>query len=121
MKGLEMKRKAIELRNLQDTDYEVYKTMFSDRAEFHGIKYDFMFENTWKKMMGETMKVWAIIDSTTKQVYGFCQLDKYNSPAPEIGVDILDGFKNKGFGQQKARFTLDLYKICTRNTYTSNL
>jgi RimJ/RimL family protein N-acetyltransferase len=105
----------IKLRSLRESDYEIYKIMFTDRANYQGIKYDFIFENTWKKMMGETMQVWAITNPATEQIYGFCQLDNYNSSTPEIGVDILDDFKNMGFGQaciemminhckQKARF-----------------
>ena len=102
-----MKNSEIKLRNLQESDCEIYKIMFSDRANFNGIKYDFIFENTWEKMMGETMQVWTIINPITEQIYGFCQLDNYNSSTPEIGVDILDEYKNMGFGQACIEMMID--------------
>lgn len=87
----------IGIRGIAENDRDTYYKMAKARSLMKGI-YDEIFESVWKEIITGGLVMFVAVEKETNMVCGFCQLDRQNPFAPEIGIDIIDEFMDKGYG-----------------------
>ncbi|WP_276951671.1 GNAT family N-acetyltransferase [Enterocloster lavalensis] len=99
--------KQVYIRKLSEKDYSVYREVNYSRSLFKMIFDDNLMQGIWKIANAEDILVCTIIEKTGKEICGFCQLDKIDTPTPYIGIDMRDGYMGKGYAQEAARLLID--------------
>ncbi len=101
--------KQVYIRKLSEEDYSVYRKVNYSRSLFKKVFDDNLMQGIWKMAMAnaDDILVFAIIEKAGKEVYGFCQLDKIDTPTPYIGIDMRDGYMGRGYAQEAVRLLID--------------
>ena len=99
--------KQVYIRKLSEEDYSVYREVSYSRSLFQKIFDDNLMQGIWKMANADDILVCTIIGKVGKEVCGFCQLDKIDTPAPYIGIDMRDGYMGKGYAQEAVRLLID--------------
>lgn len=92
-------RQNIRLRPLAD----------SDRADYIELQKELSFskelynkesivKNTWKDMLSENSRRFAIVDTETKAFCGYCGIKDIRKRIPEIEIELLERYQRKGIG-----------------------
>lgn len=92
-------RQNIRLRPLAD----------SDRADYIELQKELSFskelynkesivKNTWKDMLSENSRRFAIVDTETKAFCGYCGIKDIRKRIPEIEIELLGRYQRKGIG-----------------------
>lgn len=105
----------IMIRRIQESDREVCVNIWSENSIIKGSMEDDRFSQImWEAFAKSTTVAFLIFNPSNDEVYGICQLDYIDSSAPHIGIDILEKFRNKGYGYQAIKQLLDEAKnLCT--------
>lgn len=90
-----------------EIDYSVYREVNYSRPLFQNVFDDNLMQGIWKMANAEDILVCTIIEKIGKEICGFCQLDKIDTPTPYIGIDMRDGYMGKGYVQEAVRLLID--------------
>lgn len=81
----------------------------SDRADYIELQKELSFskelynkepivKNTWKDMLSENSRRFAIVDTKTKAFCGYCGIKDIRKRIPEIEIELLERYQRKGIG-----------------------
>ena len=99
--------KQVYIRKLSEEDYSVYREVSYSRSLFQKIFDDNLMQGIWKMANADDILVCTIIGKVGKEICGFCQLDKIDTPTPYVGIDMRDGYMGKGHAQEAASLLID--------------
>ena len=105
-----MSLEKVTIRQLSEEDYSVYYELNYSRLLFQKVFDDEFMARIWESANAEDMLVCTILENTTNEICGFCQLRNVDTPTPELGVDIRDGFMEKGYAQAAIRLLMSYAK-----------
>lgn len=60
----------------------------------------------WKEVNATNGFPCAIIEKSTEETSGFCQLKDIDTSAPEVGIDMRDDYMGKGYAQEAVRLLM---------------
>lgn len=64
-------------------------------------------QTIWKEVNAANGFPCAIIEKSTGETCGFCQLKKVDIPISEVGIDMRDDYMGRGYAQEAVRLLLD--------------
>ena len=99
--------KQVYIRKLREEDYLIYREVNYSRSLFQKVFDDNLMQGIWNMANAEDILVCTIIEKAGKEICGFCQLDKIDTPTPYIGIDMRDGYMGKGYAQEATRLLID--------------
>ena len=104
----------ITLRKMEDSDKELFLeinrlmplvTKIENVKEYEDI--------LWEGYRKPTTSAYFILDNHTHTVLGICQLDHIDTKTPHIGIDILEKYRQQGYGYEAVRlFIQNVHLIC---------
>lgn len=68
-------------------------------------------QTIWEEVNAANGFACAIIEKSTGETCGFCQLKNVDISTPEVGIDIRDGYMGKGYAQEAVRLLFDYASI----------
>lgn len=92
---------VIGIRRITDADKDAYYHMGKSRSFMKAV-YDDIFERLWNEFVSEEVIMFTAFEKESNSICGFCQLDMTHPSEPEIGIDMLDGYMDKGYGTRTA-------------------
>lgn len=92
---------VIGIRRITEADKDTYYQMGKARSFMKSL-YDDIFERLWDEFISEEVIMFTAFEKESDSICGFCQLDMAHLSKPEIGIDILDGYMDKGYGTRTA-------------------
>lgn len=100
------------LRAPMETDREDYLKLCVEIFCMPNIYEDEQFkEILWQAVLKENLAVF-IINKTNNEFCGYVVLKNYISDTPEIGIDLLKKYQNKGIGYRMVKLLMETtYKI----------
>ena len=108
-----MEQGILIIRRISEEDYSTYYEMKYSRTI---VRKFFAFESLrviWKKEEEneEYLQIFTIIEKCSNEICGFCQLKHIDTPTPELGIDIIDGFMERGYAQEAIRLLMAYAKL----------
>lgn len=82
---------------ITEKEKETYYQMSKYRSFIKDI-YDEVFKAIWEKFITGIIIMFAVYEKKTNSICAFCQLDMQNPAMPEFGLDVVDGYMDKGYG-----------------------
>ena len=96
----------ISIRKLSEEDYPIYKEVTYAHFSYKNVFTEKFMQTIWKEVNAANGFPCAIIEKSTGETCGFCQLKNVDTPAHEIGVDIRDGYMGKGYAQEAVKLLI---------------
>lgn len=64
-------------------------------------------QTIWKEVNATNGFACAVVEKSTGEICGFCQLKNVDTFTPEVGIDIGDGYMGRGYAQETVRLLMD--------------
>lgn len=98
--------KKVYIRALIEADYSVCKEVYYSHFAYKKIFTEKFMESIWKGLNAKNVFSCTIVEKSTGEIGGFCQLRNIDSHTPELGIDIRDGCMGRGYAQEAARLLI---------------
>lgn len=99
--------KQIYIRKLIEEDYPIYKEVTYAHFAYKNAFTEKFMQVVWKEVTAMNGFACAIIEKSTGEICGFCQLKNVDTYTPEVGIDIRDGYMGRGYAQEAVRLLID--------------
>ena len=97
----------ISIRKLIEEDYPIYREVSYAHFSYKNIFTEKFMQTIWKEVNAVNGFPCAIIEKSTGETCGFCQLKNVDTPTPEVGIDMRDDYMGRGYAQEAVRLLLD--------------
>ncbi|MEY8376302.1 GNAT family N-acetyltransferase [Lachnospiraceae bacterium 56-18] len=98
--------KKVFIRQLIEEDYPIYREVTYAHFAYKNVFTEKFMQVIWKEVNAANGLACAIIEKSTGEICGFCQLKHMDTPAPEVGIDIRDGYMGKGYAQEAVKLLM---------------
>lgn len=98
--------KQVYIRELIEEDYPVCREVNYFHFSYKKVFTEKFMQGIWERMNAANVLGCAIIEKSTREICGFCQLGSIDTPTPEIGIDIRDGYMGKGYAQEAVKMLI---------------
>ncbi len=119
----------VVLRTFRDEDRDAFISLKKDVSDI-GAAYDFMpefAESSWQEALtGSDGNVHVCLEYGSYGCIGYLNLQHPERDIPEIGIDMVKDFRNKGIGYQAVKLLMEHaglivgYKIFEAEIYSDN-
>ena len=99
--------KRVYIRKLTEGDYPIYREVSYAHFSYKNIFTEKFMQTIWKEVNAVNGFPCAIIEKSTVETCGFCQLKNVDTPTPEVGIDMRDDYMGRGYAQEAVRLLLD--------------
>lgn len=99
--------KQVYIRKLVEKDYPTYREVSYAHFSYKNVFTEKFMQTIWKEVNATNGLACAIIEKGTGETCGFCQLKNVDTPRPEVGIDIRDGYMGRGYAQEAVRLLID--------------
>lgn len=89
------------LTRITENEKETYYQMSKSRSFLKGM-YDEVFKTMWEEIITGIIIMFAVYEKKTNSICAFCQFDMQHPTMPEFGLDVVDGYMDKGYGTRAA-------------------
>jgi len=107
----------IAIRKLAEEDYDAFCDLNYSRSLFKAFFNEKFMQRLWKSANAEDILVCTIIEKSSGDICGFCQLEHIDTQTQEIGIDIIDRFMMNGYGQGAVKLLMSYAKQCLNADY----
>lgn len=103
----------ISIRKINETDKETCIRIWQSGTVVKYISEKDKFNQAMWEEYTKPSTLAFLIFNDSNNVCGICQLDHTDTPTPHIGIDILEKYRQKGYGYKSVRLLLEnAYQIC---------
>ena len=99
--------KQVYIRKLIEEDYLTYKEVSYAHFSYKNVFTEKFMQTIWKEVNAANGFPCAIIEKSTGETCGFCQLKNVDTPTPEVGIDMRDDYMGRGYAQEAVRLLID--------------
>lgn len=99
--------KHVYIRKLSEEDYPIYKEVTYSHFYYKNVFTEKFMQGIWDEVNAKNTFGCAIIKKNTNEICGFCQIRNIDTPTPEIGIDIRDGYMGKGYAQEAVKMLIE--------------
>ena len=99
--------KQVYIRKLREEDYPIYRKVSYAHFSYKKVFTEKFMQSIWKEVNAANGLACAIIEKSTGETCGFCQLKNVDISTPEVGIDMRDDYMGRGYAQQAVRLLLD--------------
>lgn len=99
--------KQVYIRKLIEEDYPIYREVTYAHFAYKNVFTEKFMQTIWKEVNAANGLACAIIEKSTGEICGFCQLKNTDTLTPEVGIDIRDGYMGRGYAQEAIRLLID--------------
>lgn len=92
--------KQIFIRELREEDYSIYREVTYSHFFYKNVFTEKFMQGAWERVNAENIFCCAIIEKSTEDICGFCEIKDIDTFTPEIGIDIRDGYMGRGYAQE---------------------
>ena len=97
----------ISIRKLIEEDYPTYREVSYAHFAYKNVFTEKFMLTIWKEVNVANGFPCAIIEKSTGETCGFCQLKNVDTSTPEVGIDMRDDYMGRGYAQEAVRLLLD--------------
>lgn len=97
----------VYIRKLREEDYPIYREVTYTHFSYKNVFTEKFMQTIWKEVNAANGFACAIIEKSTGETCGFCQLKNVDISTPEVGIDMRDDYMGRGYAQQAVRLLLD--------------
>ena len=98
--------KKVFIRQLIEEDYPIYREVTYAHFAYKNVFTEKFMQVIWKDVNAANGLACAIIEKSTGETCGFCQLKNVDTSVHEIGIDIRDGYMGKGYAQEAVKLLI---------------
>lgn len=98
---------GIRLVPLTAADRENFRRMKVSPEQAGTVFDTYIVPVLWKDLMSDDRRVFTVRPASGSDVYGFVQIQNIKSDHPEIGIEISNEYRNKGYGLMACRKLID--------------
>lgn len=99
--------KQVYIRKLIEEDYPTYREISYAHFSYKNVFTEKFMQNIWKEVNAANGLACAIIEKSTEEICGFCQLKNVETSSPEVGIDMRDDYMGRGYAQEAVRLLMD--------------
>ena len=99
--------KQVSIRKLIEEDYPTYREVSYAHFSYKNVFTEKIMQNIWKEVNAANGLACAIIEKSTEEICGFCQLKNVDTSSPEVGIDMRDDYMGRGYAQEAVRLLMD--------------
>lgn len=99
--------KQVYIRKLLEKDYPIYREVTYAHFSYKNVFTEKFMQTIWEEVNATNGLACAIVEKSTGETCGFCQLKNVDTSTSEIGIDIRDGYMGKGYAQEAVRLLID--------------
>lgn len=99
--------KQVYIRKLIEEDYPIYKEVSYAHFSYKNVFTEKFMQTIWKEVNAANGLARAIIEKSTGETCGFCQLKNIDTFTPEVGIDMRDDYMGRGYAQEAVRSLID--------------
>lgn len=99
--------KQVYIRKLIEEDYPIYREVSYAHFSYKNVFTEKFIQTIWKEVNAANGFPCAIIEKSSGEVCGFCQLKYVDTLTPEVGIDMRDDYMGRGYAQESLRLLLD--------------
>lgn len=96
----------VGIRKILEKDYPTYREVSYAHFSYKKVFTEKFMQTIWKEVNAANGFPCAIIEKSTGETCGFCQLKNVDTPTPEIGIDMRDDYMGRGYAQEAIRLLL---------------
>ena len=89
--------KQVSIRKLIEEDYPTYREVSYAHFSYKNVFTEKFMQNIWKEVNAANGLACAIIEKSTEEICGFCQLKNVDTSSPEVGIDMRDDYMGRGY------------------------
>ena len=90
-----------------EEDYLIYREVTYTHFSYKNVFTEKFMQRIWRDVSAANVFAYAIVENSTGETYGFCQLKNVDTSTPEIGIDIRDSYMGRGYAQETVRLLID--------------
>lgn len=98
--------KQVFIRKLIEEDYPIYREVTYAHFSYKNVFTEKFMQVIWKEVNAANGLACAIIEKSTGETCGFCQLKNVDISVHEIGIDIRDGYMGRGYAQEAVKLLI---------------
>ena len=99
--------KQVYIRKLTEEDYPTYREVSYAHFSYKNVFTEKFMQTIWKEVNAASGFACVIIEKSTGEICGFCQLKNVDTPTPEVGIDMRDDYMGRGYAQEAVRLLMD--------------
>lgn len=99
--------KQVYIRKLIEEDYPIYRDVSYAHFSYKNVFTEKFMQTIWKEVNVANGFPCAIIEKSTEEICGFCQLKNVDTSTPEVGIDMRDDYTGRGYAQEAIRLLID--------------
>lgn len=99
--------KQVYIRKLIEEDYPTYREVSYAHFSYKNVFTEKFMQAIWKEVNAANGFACAIIEKSTGETCGFCQLKNVDILTPEVGIDMRDDYMGRGYAQEAVRLLFD--------------
>ena len=99
--------KQVYIRKLIEEDYPTYREVSYSHFFYKNVFTEKFMQGIWSEANAKNVFSCTIIQKSTDEICGFCQLREIATSTPEIGIDIRDGYMEKGYAQEAVKLLIE--------------
>lgn len=99
--------KQVLIRKLIKEDYPIYREVTYSHFSYKNVFTEKFMQKIWEEVNAANVRACAIVEKSTGEICGFCQPENIDTPTPEIGIDIKDGYVGKGYAQEAVKLLIN--------------
>lgn len=99
--------KQVYIRKLAEEDYLTYREVSYAHFSYKNAFTEKFMQTIWKDVNAANGFPCAIIEKSTGETCGFCQLKNVDTSTPEVGIEMRDDYMGRGYAQEAIRLLMD--------------
>lgn len=99
--------RQVYIRKLDENDYSVYREVTYAHFHYKNVFTEKFMQRIWEEVNAANGIACTIIEKSTEEICGFCQLKNVDTPTPEIGIDMKDCYMGKRYAQEAVKLLMD--------------
>ena len=99
--------KQVYIRKLTEEDYPTYREVSYAHFAYKNVFTEKFMQTIWKEVNAANGFPCAIIEKSTGETCGFCQLKNVDTSTLEVGIDMRDDYMGRGYAQEAVRLLMD--------------
>ena len=96
----------VYIRKLIEEDYPTYREVSYAHFSYKNVFTEESMQVIWKEVNAANGLACAIVEKSTGEICGFCQLKNVDTSTPEIGIDMQDDCMGRGYAQEAVRLLI---------------
>lgn len=99
--------KQVYIRKLTEEDYPTYREVSYAHFSYKNVFTEKFMRTIWKEVNVANGFPCAIIEKSTGETCGFCQLKNVDTYTLEVGIDMRDEYMGRGYAQEAVGLLMD--------------